>query len=121
MRKLQIQITAIRRMALSEIVKRMDHPLRLRNASNRSAIPIIAITLVLIDIIPKVDHIVHTLFAHRISISVEEPKRVVRTAVHSDINLAHEIVHSRHCFGSAEWTLIVAVADARSIGFAAGF
>jgi hypothetical protein len=51
MRKLQIQITAIRRMALSEIVERVDHPLGFRNASNRSAIPVIAIPLVLIDII----------------------------------------------------------------------
>lgn len=56
-------------------------------------------------------NIIHTILPNRISIRIEEAKRIVRTTVHRQIDLAHVIIDPRRRLGPAERALLVAVAN----------
>lgn len=110
-RKLKVQITAIRSMSLPEVIERMNHTLRLRNSSNRPSIAIITLTFVFVNVVAQVNYIIHTILTDRVAVRVEEAERVVGTAVDSHVDLADMVVDGGSCFGSAEGAFDVAIAD----------
>lgn len=111
MRQLKIQITTICRVSLSEIIKRVNHTLRLGHSADRCAISIVAIPLILIDIVSKMNDIIHTILSNRVAVSIKVTERVIRTIIHSHVDLVDFIVvHFRRRLGPAERAFVVAIA-----------
>lgn len=71
--------------------------------------------LPLINIIPQMHHIIHTLLPSRIAIRIKKPKRVIRTTIHRQIHPTNIIIHIRRRLGPPKRTLLVAIADAELV------
>jgi len=115
MRQKKVQVATVSRMALSEVIQRMNNAFRLGHTTDGSAIAIIAIAFVLVDVISKVNNIIDAILASRVAVGIEEAKRIVSTAIHGHVDLADMVVDMRHGLGPTKRARVIAVAYVEAV------
>lgn len=109
--QLQVQIATVSGVALTVVVQSVDDSFRLGHATNGLSVSVISVTRVLIDIVSKVNDVIHAILSRRIAVCVEEAEWVVAAAVDSKSHIRNVVVNSRSGLCPAKWTLLIAVAN----------
>lgn len=110
MTELQIQITTVSGVAFAVVFQGVDFRLWLWNTVDRLSVAIVTISRVFIDVVAKVDHVVHAILPRRVAVRIEETEGVVGAAIYREADIGDMIVSSGSGFRSADWAGLVAIA-----------
>ena len=69
----EIEIGAVGGVTLAVVVKRKDFLVRQRNALDGRTRTVVAV-LVLVNVVPEMDNIIHSVLARHVSVRIEESK-----------------------------------------------
>lgn len=102
----KIEIRPVRCNPLPVVVERVDGLIWQRDSANRLTPAVIAV-LILVYVIPKVEHVVDRVLPCWVAKRVEEAEREVGAAIDGKANLGDYVIGSRSGLGPADWAVHV--------------
>ena len=98
----KVEIGSVSRNSFPVIIESEDGLVWQRHTADRLAPAIVAI-LILVDIVTKMEHIVHRILARWVAKRIEEAEREVGAAVDRKTDLSDQVVGSRRGLGAPNW------------------
>ena len=110
----EIQVRSICGMAFAIIVQGVDLAVWKWNSTQTVAPAVVPIGI-LVQVVPKMQHVVDRVFSCRIPVCIEKPKRVVAARVDRKADFRHQIIGIRRRLRAANGTFEVGIADGELI------